>query len=193
MNYQQEIVLDLTTKDSSVIQNNIQHGNLPLSHDKNLTTEVEKGWKLAQERVLLYLEALHVPPIRGLELALGALQRAAKDKAVQISSDHTISATMKALHELLNEADAVSNHEYHEGSSISLEIISGKSSAPKDNGNDKKLSGSDKKIWGSCIVNMPPINRNSMVPGEFDRKPWRRLLAKIFKPWKKPPSASYSR
>jgi hypothetical protein len=162
-----------------------------VSGDKSLTADADKEWKLAQARVLLYLQALDIPAIRALELALGALQRASSQEAAQASEIHPTMAAMRALRGLLRENEASSSKAGDEKRRIWRGIAPSKEhSALTNTENGEKLSGNNNNVLGCRIANAPSINRQSMIPGEFDRKPWRYWFVKIFMPWKKAPFRS---
>jgi hypothetical protein len=131
----------------------------------------DKGWSSAQERVLLYLKALDVPAVEALKLALKALKQASSQTAQSSEIDHT-AAAIKALRDLLQGKEASSEEDDGKYPLRSWAFI------PAESEKDPLGNGSE-------IVASPPLNRGSMVPGEFDRKPWRSFFAKIFNSRKK--------
>ncbi len=103
----------------------------------------------ARERVLAYLKALGVPEQKAADCAAEAMQRAERTQGM-----HPVAAAMQALRAVLSE-------EQRDMEFAAPQIFS-------RNSND----------GAGQITSMPPLNRDSMLAVELDRKPWWTFFAK---------------
>lgn len=103
---------------------------------------LSRDWEMAQERILLYLRCMNVPPgEKRLMLALEALRHANEDK----------SKVNDILPAVVQRVRALVKDKTQEG-------------APGKNISEGPLG----KYWS-----MPPLNRRTMIPIEFDQVPER--------------------
>ena len=103
----------------------------------------------ARERVLAYLKALGVPEQKAADCAAEAMQRAERTQGM-----HPVAAAMQALRAVLRE-------EQRDMEFAAQQIFSRNSSD-----------------GAGLITSMPPLNRDSMLAVELDRKPWWTFFAK---------------
>jgi hypothetical protein len=107
-------------------------------------------------RVFLYLQALHIPEEKALELAREAL-RIANSNQRDTTENHSTREAMRVLRGLLTEQPP----------SLPKELI-----GQKEGYFHESLSR---------LSSMPPLNRGVMVPAAIDLVPWRTFLVNIFK------------
>jgi hypothetical protein len=106
-------------------------------------------WGKAQQRLILYLQCLKVPPFEELELALEALKRARQSQDLQ-GENSPVTAAMRALRQLLLQRQ-------------SSYVRNGTPSAgPKKITVQVPAMEVDDISRG--IESMPPVNRGVMVP-----------------------------
>jgi hypothetical protein len=172
------------TYTSMLTQNDNGSGRTCVSGDNKIKADTGKEWSLAQIRVLLYLQALDIPAIHALEIALKALKHASS-QATQDSEIHPTVAAMRALRNLLCENEASSTESDDEKHQILVYTPPYKICAALIISETKGELSRNGKGSGRCMKTAPSIDRKSMVPGEFDRKPWRSFFASIFSPRKK--------
>lgn len=106
-------------------------------------TQDEAAWEMAEQRVLLYLQALDCPPIRRLELALMALRRA-RGEGDRRGGEQPVAVAMNALRTILGERS-------------SLEAVGADMCLEKGGGISEGLSS------------MPSLNRGHMLPEYVER------------------------
>jgi hypothetical protein len=105
----------------------------------------EDDWAKAQQRLILYLQSLKIPPFEVLELALEALKMA-DEKWESGENEHPVTASMRALRQILFRRKPKGD--------LKPEIKQMMLNLPF-------LEESDL----SCGINsMPPLNRGTMVP-----------------------------
>ena len=187
MNCRQETFSGVSPTVSMLSQNDNGLGGTCVSCDKKINADTDKEWSLAQARVLLYLQALDIPAIHALKLALKALKHASR-QATQSSEFYPTMAAMRALRNLLrgNEASFTgADDEKHQTWTRTLPYKA--HSALTITETKRELSTNDKGL-GRPVMTAPSINRGYMTPGEFDRKPWRSFFVRIFTSRKKIPS-----
>jgi hypothetical protein len=109
----------------------------------------EDDHRCAQERVLAYLKALGVPEQKAADCAAEAMQRAGRETGM-----HPIAAAMQALRAVLSE-------DQRDMECAAQQIFSRNSSD-----------------GAGQITSMPPLNRDSMLAVELDRKPWWTFFTK---------------
>jgi hypothetical protein len=109
----------------------------------------EDDHRYARERVLAYLKALGVPEQKAADCAAEAVRRAERNQGM-----HPIAAAMQALRAVLSE-------EQRDMEFAAQQIFS--------------RNASD---GAGQITSMPPLNRDSMLAVELDRKPWWTFFAK---------------
>jgi len=103
----------------------------------------------ARKRVLAYLKALGIPEQKAADCAAEAVRRAERNQGM-----HPVAAAMRALRAVLSEDQNASGYD-------AQQIISQNSNT-----------------WPGEIASMPPLNRDSMLAVELDRKPWWTFFAK---------------
>jgi hypothetical protein len=103
----------------------------------------------ARERVLAYLKALGVPEQKAADCAAEAVRRAKRNQGM-----HPVAAAMRALRAVLSEDQNASGYAAQQISSHNASALLGE------------------------IASMPPLNRDSMLAVELDRKPWWTFFAK---------------
>jgi hypothetical protein len=113
-------------------------------------------WQLARQRVLLYLQALHIPDDTCSDLVRNII-RQAETAHEQTPDAHPTALAMRVLHALLNQRE-------ESGATDSATSIH---------------SRNVHALWPD-IESMPPLNRSSMFPVAIDRNPWWTLLMKFF-------------
>jgi hypothetical protein len=109
----------------------------------------EDDHRYARERVLAYLNMLSVPEQKAADCAAEAMRRAERTQGM-----HPIAAAMQALRAVLSE-------EQRDMKFAAQQIFSRNSSD-----------------GAGQITSMPPLNRDSMLAVELDRKPWWTFFAK---------------
>ena len=109
----------------------------------------EDDHRYARERVLAYLKALGVPEQKAADCAAEAVQRAERNQGM-----HPVAAAMQALRAVLREDKNASGYAAQQISSHNASALLGE------------------------IASMPPLNRDSMLAVELDRKPWWTFFAK---------------
>ena len=121
------------------------------------SAESKRSWRCAQERVLLYLRGLGLPPREALAIALEALDRAGRETESSLGS-HPAAASMRALRRLLSERYTLTR----EGT---LGFWSPYLEFPRPTC----------QASGSGVMVAPPLNRGHMSP-ESNRRHRRRSL-----------------
>jgi hypothetical protein len=106
-------------------------------------------WGKAQQRVILYLQILKVPPFEVLELALEALKRARESQERQ-GEDPPVTAAVRALRQLLLQRQSSQSKD------------SGSSAMPKKI--ISQLPVLEDADISRGIKSMPSVNRGVMVP-----------------------------
>ena len=109
--------------------------------------EAEKDWLRARQRILLYLQVLNVPAIKGIELALEALRLA---QAESFFHGHPTAKAMESLHGLLAKEKICTPDGRLRGKHFRYDGLRSSSAA--------------EEISSERIRSMPPLNRSSMVP-----------------------------
>jgi hypothetical protein len=109
----------------------------------------EDDHRCAQERVLVYLKALGMPEQKAADCAAEAMRRAGQETGM-----HPIAAAMRALRAVLSEDQRDIN-------CAAQQIFF--------------RNASD---GAGQITSMPPLNRDSMLAVELDRKPWWTFFTK---------------
>ena len=104
----------------------------------------EDDWGKAQQRLILYLQSLKIPPFEVLELALEALKIA--HEKWEGGDEHPVTASMRALRHILFRR-APKGELRPEIKQMMLDL--------------PFLEQSDRSHW---IRSMPPLNRGIMVP-----------------------------
>ena len=105
----------------------------------------EDEWGKAQQRLILYLQSLKIPPFEVLELALEALKMA-HEKWESGENEHPVTASMRALRQILFRRTPKGEPK-PEIKQMMLDL--------------PFLEESD--FFGG-IKSMPPLNRGTMVP-----------------------------
>ena len=118
----------------------------------------EDEWGKAQQRLILYLQSLKVPPFEVLELALEALKRA-REKPETVENGHPVTASMRALREILSQRKPTGP--------LKAEIKQMMPDHPFPQEGDPFLQEGD-PFRG--IQSMPPLNRGSMIPERANQK-----------------------
>jgi hypothetical protein len=103
----------------------------------------------ARERVLAYLKALGVPEQKAADCAAEAMQRAERTQGM-----HPVAAAMQALRAVLREEQKATGY-----------------AAPQ-------ILVHNANTGLKVLASMPPLNRDSMLAVELDRKPWWTFFAK---------------
>lgn len=125
-------------------------------HREKKTELISPNWQEAFQRVLLYLQALHVPEEKALELTREALQLASSNQRDTAGSSF-IPEAIRALRELLTKQ---------------LPLLGKAPFSQKDAFFHENLNG---------LSSMPPLNRGVMVPDAMDLVPWRTFLVHSLK------------
>jgi hypothetical protein len=118
---------------------------------------ISPTWQEAFHRVLLYLQALHVPEEKALELTREALQLASSNQRDTAAGSSFIPEAMRTLRELLTKQ---------------LPLLRKEPFSPNNVFFHENLNG---------ISSMPPLNRGVMVPNAIDLVPWRTFLVRSLK------------
>jgi hypothetical protein len=105
--------------------------------------------RYARERVIAYLKALGVPEQKAADCAAEAVRRAERAQGL-----HTVAAAMQALRAVLSEEQKATEY-----------------AAPQ-------IHVHNANTGPKVIASMPPLNRDSMLAVELDRKPWWTFFAK---------------
>ena len=103
----------------------------------------------ARERVLAYLKALGIPEQKAADCAAEAVRRAERNQGM-----HPVAAAMRALRAVLSEDQNASGYDA------------------------QQIFSHNANTWPGEIASMPPLNRDSMLAVELDRKPWWTFFAK---------------
>jgi hypothetical protein len=103
----------------------------------------------ARERVLAYLKALGIPEQKAADCAAEAVRRAERTQGM-----HPVAAAMQALRAVLSEDQNASGYDA------------------------QQIFSHNSNTWPGEIASMPPLNRDSMLAVELDRKPWWTFFAK---------------
>ncbi len=118
----------------------------------------EDEWGKAQQRLILYLQSLKIPPFEILELALEALKEARK-KCESAERGHPVSVSMHTLRRLLLERRATGAIEPHTKQRV------------------VNLPFMDERELFGGIQSTPPLNRGVMVPEKARRSLASRLMS----------------
>jgi hypothetical protein len=109
----------------------------------------EDDHRYARERVLAYLNMLSVPEQKAADCAAEAVRRAERTQGM-----HPVAAAMQALRAVLSEDQNASGYDA------------------------QQIFSHNSNTWPGEIASMPPLNRDSMLAVELDRKPWWTFFAK---------------
>jgi hypothetical protein len=103
----------------------------------------------ARERVLAYLKALGVSEQKAADCTAEAVRRAERNQGM-----HPVAAAMQALRAVLSEEQKATGYDA------------------------QQIFSHNANTGLKVITSMPPLNRDSMLAVELDRKPWWTFFAK---------------
>jgi hypothetical protein len=109
-------------------------------------------WGKAQQRLILYLQSLGIPPFEVLELALEAL-KAAKERRESGDNAHPVTAAVRALRQILFLRKPTSEGLKPETKRMML-----------------NLPYLEESELSCAIKSAPPLNRGTMVPEKARKK-----------------------
>ncbi len=141
----------------------------------------ETDWQRAQDRVLRYLKSLGVPPLKSLEIATAAIQRAASDLGVcgyLHNPDTILHAAMGQLRSIIESRDDVSLPRMgNDAYAPADEKRKALQQSPKQAEKCRRLNSNQLPVINVPV--MPKLNRGRMVPEKLDRNLVKTILALI--------------
>jgi hypothetical protein len=121
----------------------------------------EDEWGQAQQRLILYLRSLKIPPFEVLELALEALKMAVEKWESAEKGDPPVTGAMRALRQLLSRRKPTDE--------LKADIKQMMRSLP--------FLEEDDLFRG--IKSVPPLNRGTMLPERARQKPSSHLTSQL--------------